>query len=169
MGWVEALQKAIEFIEKNMNEPITIEDIAKQAGASPFHFHRVFSMLTDMTVADYLRKRRLTCAAQELAVTNERVLNIALKYGYETPESFANGLFLRCTVQCRMQCKRCENKFIRNGFHRIHINTRPAFRNLNGIQMKTFIGKIRIRKFGFRLNNREKKQSRKSGLKYRSR
>ncbi|WP_050183939.1 AraC family transcriptional regulator [Domibacillus robiginosus] len=82
MGWTEALQKAIEFMETHITEPITIEEIAREAGVS---------VLTDITVADYLRKRRLTLAAQELANTKDRIIDVAFKYGYKTLQSFAKA------------------------------------------------------------------------------
>lgn len=74
-----------------MTESLRIEDIAKVACVSPFHFQRMFGMLAGVTVADYIRKRRLTLAAQELAVSKIRVLDVALKYGYDSPESFAKA------------------------------------------------------------------------------
>lgn len=74
-----------------MTGPLRIEEIAAVAYVSPFHFQRMFSMLTGVTVADYIRKRRLTLAAQELAISNIRVLDVALKYGYDSPESFAKA------------------------------------------------------------------------------
>lgn len=74
-----------------MTETLRIEEVAEVAFVSPFHFQRMFSMLTGFTVADYIRKRRLTLAAQELAVSKVRVLDVALKYGYDSPESFAKA------------------------------------------------------------------------------
>ncbi|MBD8501255.1 AraC family transcriptional regulator [Paenibacillus arenosi] len=91
MNWVESLQMAIEYMEDHLLDDISIEQIAKYAHSSPFHFQRTFSILTDMTVGDYLRRRRLTLAAQELATSNSKVIDIALKYGYETPEAFAKA------------------------------------------------------------------------------
>lgn len=78
-------------MEDNLLEDITIEQIAMQAHSSPYHFQRTFSILTDMTVGDYLRRRRLTLAAHELASTDTKIIDIALKYGYETPEAFAKA------------------------------------------------------------------------------
>ncbi|OOE13156.1 AraC family transcriptional regulator [Fictibacillus arsenicus] len=76
-------------MESKMNEPLDIDAIAKVAFSSPFHFQRMFHMLTGMTVGEYVRKRKLTLAAQELAVSSSRVIDIALKYGYHSPESFS--------------------------------------------------------------------------------
>ncbi|TVX84770.1 AraC family transcriptional regulator [Paenibacillus agilis] len=91
MNWVETLQKAIEYMEDHLLKDISIEQIAKHVHSSPFHFQRTFFILTDMTVGDYLRRRRLALAAQELATSDTKVIDIALKYGYETPEAFAKA------------------------------------------------------------------------------
>jgi AraC family transcriptional regulator len=91
MGWVESLQKAIDYMEENLLENITIESIAKQANASIFHFQRTFTILTDISIAEYLRNRRLTLAAEELSSTNCKIIDLAYKYGYDTPEAFSKA------------------------------------------------------------------------------
>ncbi|MDQ0428931.1 AraC family transcriptional regulator [Planomicrobium stackebrandtii] len=91
MGWVESLQRAIDYMEEHMEDPVTIDQIAKQANSSVFHFQRTFSILTDCSVAEYLRRRRLTLAAQELSATDRKIIDIAYKYGYDTPEAFAKA------------------------------------------------------------------------------
>lgn len=91
MGWVESLQHAIDYMEAHMEEPVTIEEIAKEANSSVFHFQRTFAILTDCSVAEYLRRRRLTLAAQELSATDQKIIDIAYKYGYDTPEAFSKA------------------------------------------------------------------------------
>ncbi|WNS46490.1 AraC family transcriptional regulator [Paenibacillus sp. MMS20-IR301] len=91
MEWLIRMKNALDYMESNITEPLRIEEVAEVAFSSPFHFQRMFSMLTGVTVADYIRKRRLTLAAQELAVSKIRVLDVALKYGYDSPESFAKA------------------------------------------------------------------------------
>jgi AraC family transcriptional regulator len=91
MAIVESFQKAIEYMENHLLDDITIEDIAKQAHLSPYHFQRTFGILTDINVAEYLRRRRLTKAAQELCNTNKKIIDIAFTYGYKTPESFSKA------------------------------------------------------------------------------
>jgi AraC family transcriptional regulator len=92
LEWLNRMADALDYMERNMAERLDIEDIAKAAYSSPFHFQRMFHMLTGITVAEYIRKRRLTLAAQELAISsNAKVLDIALKYGYDTPESFTKA------------------------------------------------------------------------------
>lgn len=85
------MQNAIDTIEAHLLEPISLEDVAKAAGLSTFHFMRMFNILTGFTVAEYIRNRRLTLAGKELALSDAKVVDIALKYGYETHESFTKA------------------------------------------------------------------------------
>jgi len=91
MGWVESLQRAIDYMEEHLLETISMEMIAKEANASVFHFQRTFAILTDINVGEYIRRRRLTLAAQELSNTCSKIIDIALKYGYDTPEAFTKA------------------------------------------------------------------------------
>lgn len=91
MAWVETIQKSIEYMEENILEDISIDDIAKQANVSPFHFQRTFSVLTEITIGDYIRRRRLTLAGEELLTTDAKIIDLAYKYGYDTPEAFSKA------------------------------------------------------------------------------
>lgn len=91
MAWVESIQKAIDFMEDHILDQITIEEIAQHANASAFHFQRTFTILTNITVGEYLRRRRLTLAAKELSATDCKIIDLAFKYGYETPEAFTKA------------------------------------------------------------------------------
>lgn len=91
MEWFKRMMDAVEYMENHMEDPFDAVQIAKIACSSTFHFQRMFHMLTGNTVAEYVRKRKLTLAAQELAATKVKVLDIALKYGYDTPESFSKA------------------------------------------------------------------------------
>lgn len=91
MNWIESLQHAINYMEEHLLEPITIQHIADQAHLSPFYFQRNFALLTDVTVAEYLRRRRLTLAAHELVHSDNKIIDLAHKYGYDTPESFSKA------------------------------------------------------------------------------
>lgn len=85
------LRQAINYVEENLQSDIEIEDVARAAMSSKYHFQRMFHVLTGFTVTEYIRNRRLTLAAEELAGTDSKVIDIALKYGYESPEAFAKA------------------------------------------------------------------------------
>ncbi|MBM6616265.1 AraC family transcriptional regulator [Bacillus suaedaesalsae] len=91
MAWVESIQKAIDYIEDHLQEDLTMAVIAKQANSSEFHFQRTFMILTDLSVGEYIRRRRLTLAAKEITTTNCKVIDVAYKYGYDTPEAFSKA------------------------------------------------------------------------------
>lgn len=88
---ISQLQQAIEFIEGHILEDINYVDAAKSANMSGYSFHRVFSFTVGMTPNEYIRARRLSLAAQELQSGRLSVLHAALKYGYESPESFSKA------------------------------------------------------------------------------
>lgn len=85
------MKEALDVMERRLEERLDIEEAARAAAMSPFHFQRMFLMLTGVTIAEYVRRRKLTLAAQELAATAGKVLDVALKYGYDSPESFAKA------------------------------------------------------------------------------
>jgi len=91
LDWQKRMEDALEFIESNMEEPLHVETIAKAAYSSPFHFQRMFQIWTGITLGEYVRKRKLTLAAQELAVSSAKVVDVAFKYGYDSPESFSKA------------------------------------------------------------------------------
>jgi AraC-like DNA-binding protein len=91
MDWLTGIQNAINYIEENLTEKIDYDEAAKQASCSSFYFQRIFSILCGITLGDYIRNRRLTLAGNELSATDNKVIDIALKYGYESPESFTRA------------------------------------------------------------------------------
>ncbi len=91
MGWIEGVGEAIRYIEENITEELTIENIAKQAFVSPFYFQKGFAMLCGYTVGEYIRQRRLTLAGSELVSADAKIIDIALKYGYDSPDSFTKA------------------------------------------------------------------------------
>jgi len=90
-GWIEGIQNAIGFIEDNLTAELKIEDIAAKAYVSAFHFQRIFNVLCGYTVGEYIRNRRLSLAAEELSRSEARVVDVAVKYGYDSPDSFARA------------------------------------------------------------------------------
>ena len=91
MNWIQGIQRAIDYVEANITEELDFEEVAKQAYSSPFHFQRVFGILCGVSLGDYIRMRRLSLAGEELSRGNAKIIEVALKYGYDTPESFTRA------------------------------------------------------------------------------
>lgn len=93
------MQKAINYIENHLSEKTDIKDIASIVYLSPFHFQRVFHLICGMTVGDYIRQRRLTLAAKELLSSKIRIIDLAMKYHYDSPDSFSRAFskFHKCS------------------------------------------------------------------------
>ena len=91
MNWIQGIQRAIDYVEENITEEIDFDEAAKRAYSSPFHFQRVFGILCGMPLGDYIRMRRLSLAGEELSRGNVKIIDIAIKYGYDTPESFSRA------------------------------------------------------------------------------
>lgn len=94
MDWVMGLQRAIDYVEDHITEELDYEEIARRSCSSGYHFQRVFGLLCGYTLGEYIRNRRLTLAGGELASGGGKVIDVALKYGYDNPDSFARA-FLR--------------------------------------------------------------------------
>ncbi|PYY29806.1 Transcriptional regulatory protein [Paenibacillus illinoisensis] len=91
MEMLKLLHQSIDYVEQHLHLPIEIDDIARSAMSSKYHFQRMFHAVTGVTVTQYVRSRRLTLAAQELAGTDCKVIDVALKYGYESPAAFTKA------------------------------------------------------------------------------
>ena len=91
MNWIQGIQRAIDYVEANITEEIDFEKVAEQAYSSSFHFQRVFGILCGFSLGDYIRMRRLSLAGEELSKGNAKVIDIAVKYGYDTSESFSRA------------------------------------------------------------------------------
>jgi len=113
MNWVETLNKALDYIEENLLENITSSIIADHVYISCAHLQRSFFCLTGLTINEYIRNRRLTLAGHDLSAKKGNVIDIAMKYGYETPESFSKA------------------------FNRFH-NVTPIQVKRNGVNLKSY-------------------------------
>ena len=91
MNWIQGIQRAIDYVEAHITEEIDFDQVAHQAYASSFHFQRIFSILCGFSLGDYIRMRRLSLAGEALSRGNARIIDIALEYGYDTPESFSRA------------------------------------------------------------------------------
>lgn len=91
MEWTESLSRAIDYMEEHMLEDISAEDVANSISMSSFYLQKGFKIMTGYTIAEYIRCRRLYLAALEILSSREKVIDLAYKYGYETPESFTKA------------------------------------------------------------------------------
>lgn len=91
MNWAKIIEDAIDYIEGNITEDLTVGRIAEEVNTSAFYFQRGFSMLCGYTVGEYVRMRRLSIAGEELLSSDVKVIDIAMKYGYDSPDSFTKA------------------------------------------------------------------------------
>lgn len=93
MEWIDKMNNALDYIEDHLTENIDLNIVAQKACCSSYNFQRMFSFITDISLAEYIRRRRMSVAALELQTKNARVIDIALKYGYESSTSFSRAFF----------------------------------------------------------------------------
>jgi AraC family transcriptional regulator len=91
VDWLERMNGAMDYIEGRLASDIDYEEAARIACCSSYHFQRMFSFITDVPLSEYIRRRRLTLAAFELQENDTRVIDVALKYGYDSPNSFTRA------------------------------------------------------------------------------
>jgi AraC family transcriptional regulator len=91
MDWLDRMNNAMEYVETHLTEAIDYDQVARIACCSTYHFQRMFSFITSVPLSEYIRRRRLTLAAFELQNSGVKVIDMALKYGYESPEAFSRA------------------------------------------------------------------------------
>lgn len=91
MEWLTCIRAAIGYMEAHLTDDVGLEDVARAVHLSPFFLQRGFSLMTGVGAGEYLRSRRLYQAALDLQKGKEKVIDVAFKYGYETPESFSKA------------------------------------------------------------------------------
>ena len=91
MDTINRIQRAIDFIEDNICNELSTEVISSQAYMSNFHFQRLFSVVCGVSIGEYIRNRRLTLAGIEIEHSDIKIIDVAFKYGYESPESFSRA------------------------------------------------------------------------------
>lgn len=87
MDWISQLNDAMSYVEENLTEEITLEGAARRAACSAYHFQRMFPCMTGISFSEYIRRRRMTAAAMELA-EGAKVMDTAVRYGYDSPTAF---------------------------------------------------------------------------------
>lgn len=91
MDWLDKMNNAINYIENHLENKIDYEKVAQNACCSVYHFQRMFSFITGVPLSEYVRHRRMTLSAFELQNSDIKVIDLALKYGYESPEAFSRA------------------------------------------------------------------------------
>ena len=91
MTWIKNLSQAINYIEEHLTDDIRIEDVSAQANASTSHFQFVFHVVTGITIGEYIRNRRLSLAAHDLLQLGYKIIDVAMRYQYDTQESFSKA------------------------------------------------------------------------------
>ena len=91
MDLLKNMNGALMYIEENLTNDIDFKEVARMAFCSEYHFKRMFSFLAGITLSEYIRRRRMTLSSIELQDREARVVDVALKYGYNSPNSYARA------------------------------------------------------------------------------
>lgn len=91
MDWLNGMNRVMGYIEDHLTERLNQESLARMVGCSVYEFSRIFSFLTGMSVSEYIRRRRLSQAVFDIQGGQGKIVDIALKYGYESPASFTRA------------------------------------------------------------------------------
>ncbi len=91
MDWIQRMNNAMEYIEQHLQDKMDYEALAQSACCSAYHFQRMFSAIADIPLSEYIRRRKMTAAAFELQSCDVKVVDVALKFGYDSPEAFTRA------------------------------------------------------------------------------
>ncbi len=91
MDSLKRMNEALGYIEDNLTNDIDLKEVGRIALCSEYHFQRMFSFLAGVTLSEYIRRRRLTLAAFEISRSNVRIIDVAVKYGYSSADSFTRA------------------------------------------------------------------------------
>lgn len=91
MKWIVKLNKAIDYIEEHLEDEIELERVAQIACCSVFHFQRMFSYIAEVSLSEYIRRRKMTRAAFDLKSSDIKIIDVAIKYGYDSPTAFTRA------------------------------------------------------------------------------
>lgn len=88
MDWMERLNESMKYIEEHLTDEIDYEQLERIACCSAWHFQRMFTYMAGVTLAEYIRRRKMSLAAVDLKNSSERIIDIAERYGYHSPTAF---------------------------------------------------------------------------------
>ena len=91
MDFIQGMNRAIQYIEEHLTESLDSNEVVAYTGYSYAYFQRVFSCISGVSVTEYVRKRRMTLAAVDLKEKQERIIDVALKYGYDSADAFSRA------------------------------------------------------------------------------
>ena len=91
MDWLQGMNSVIGYIEENLTQPIAYESLSRMVGCSVYEFSRIFSFMAGISISEYIRRRRLSQAVFDIQHSGEKIIDIALKYGYEWPATFTRA------------------------------------------------------------------------------
>lgn len=91
MDWLKGMNEVVDYIEENLTQPIQYEDLSCIVGCSVYEFSRIFSFMAGMSISEYIRRRRLSQAVFDIQSGDEKIIDIALKYCYESPTAFTRA------------------------------------------------------------------------------
>ena len=90
--WIETIKKALDWIDDNITDEFTLLDLANHVGYSPFYFSRLFRLIVGTTMKKYIADSRLYRAALDIRDTQDRIIDIAVKYGFSSQEALTRAL-----------------------------------------------------------------------------
>lgn len=88
MEWIEKLNEAITYMEEHLTDEIDYEQLGKIACCSSYHFQRMFAYMAGVPLSEYIRRRKMSLAAVDLQDKNAKIIDVAAKYGYQSPTAF---------------------------------------------------------------------------------
>lgn len=91
MDYLQLIQQSIDYIENHIQEPLSVDTLAAQVGFSPYHYYRIFGEYVGVPVMEYIRKRRMMHAGYDLCTSHDRILDIAVAYGFDTHAGFTRA------------------------------------------------------------------------------
>jgi len=91
MDWLKGMNQVVDYVEENLTRPMSYESLARVVGCSVYEFSRIFSFMAGMSVSEYIRRRKLSQAVFDIQRGGEKIIDIAMRYGYESPTTFARA------------------------------------------------------------------------------
>ncbi|MBP3413866.1 MAG: AraC family transcriptional regulator [Clostridia bacterium] len=119
MEWLTCIKSAIGYIEDHLTDICIVEEVAQHVHISPMYLQKGFQIMTGYTIGEYIRNRRLYNAALDIAGSADKIIDIAYKYGYETPESFTKA-FTRYHDASPSDIRK--NRYLIKAFHPLRIS-----------------------------------------------